>query len=114
MSLDGLVEKIVKEFREDPRNKVFVQESVLLASVEEEVGEKISTEELRSIVSKFQEGELEEGEEEEKYDAAIYACSVVAGMCFGDDPEDEDEEVDYEISWLEEDGGEYTAEIRPN
>ena len=47
-------------------------------------------------------------------DAAIYACSVVAGMCFGDDPEDEDEEVDYEISWLEEDGGEYTAEIRPN
>ena len=114
MSLDVLVEKIVKGFREDPRNKVFVSESVLLASVEEEAGEKISTEQIRSIISKYQEGKLEEGEEEEKYDAAVYACSVVARMCFGDDPEDEDEEVDYEISWLEEDGGEYTAEIRPN
>lgn len=42
-----------------------------------------------------------------------FGCSVLARKCFGVDPDDEDEEVDYELSWLEADDGAVVAEIRP-
>jgi hypothetical protein len=50
----------------------------------------------------------------EIYDAAIYSCSQLAKACFGEDPEDDDEEVDHEVSWVENDDGSYTAEVRPS
>jgi len=47
-------------------------------------------------------------------DGAVYACSVLARKCFGENPEDKDVDVDYQISWLENNDGSYVAEIRPN
>ena len=111
--LDELIEKISNEFHKDPRNKVFAPQELLIASVKEEMGEDISTDRLSSIVSLYKEGEID-GDEEEIYDAAVYSCGVLARKCFADDPEDEDAEVDYEISWIENEDGSITAEIRPS
>ena len=109
---DELIEKISDEFHKDPRNKVFAPQELLIASVKEEMGEDISAERLSSIVSSYEEGEID-GDEEEFYDAAVYCCGVLARKCFADDPEDEDAEVQYEISWFENEDGSIAAEIRP-
>ena len=110
---DELIEKISNEFHKDPRNKVFASHELLIASVKEETGEDISTDRLSSIVSLYSDGEID-GDEEEIYDAAVYSCGVLARKCFADDPEDEDAEVDYEISWIENEDGTIAAEIRPS
>jgi len=110
---DELIEKISDEFHKDPRNKVFAPQELLIASVKEEMGEDISADMLSSIVSLHEEGEID-GDEEEIYDAAVYCCGVLARKCFADDPEDEDAEVDYEISWIENEDGSIAAEIRPS
>jgi len=113
MSVDELVEDIVKEFRADPRNKVFAQESLLIASTEEETGEHLSAEQLRSLIKDHQSGSLDD-DDLEKFDGAVYVCSVLARLCFGENPDDEDEDVDYDISWIDNDDGSFSAEIRPS
>ena len=112
-NFDELIETISGEFHKEPRNKVFAPQELLIASVKEEMGEDISAEKLSLIVSSYQEGELD-GDDEEIYDAAVYCCSVLARKCFADDPDDEDAEVDYEISWIENEDGSTSAEIRPS
>lgn len=110
MSLEELVVELARSFKEDPRNKVLVQEQLLLASVAEETGNDISAEKLRTIISAFQAGELDE-ESEALYDGAVYACGMAARHCFNDDPEDD---IDYIIDWLEQEDGSYVAEVRQN
>ena len=48
------------------------------------------------------------------YDAAVFCCSVLSRKCFAEDPEDEEAEVDYQISWIKNDDGSIVAEIRPS
>lgn len=112
MELDEQIEKIAATFHEDPKNKVFANEKLLLASVLEENGNEISAEKLVTIVKSYEDGDLSDTDEE-LYDAAVYCCSVLARKCFADDPEDEDEEVDFNLTWLHEDDGSVSAEIRP-
>ena len=64
---DELIEKISNEFHKDPRNKVFAPQELLIASVKEEMGEDISADRLSSIVSSYEEGEID-GDEEEIYE----------------------------------------------
>lgn len=111
-NLDELIQKISDEFHRDPRNKVFASQDILIASVKEEKGEDISVDRLSSIVSSYLEGQVE-GDEQEIYDAAVYSCGVLARKCFADDPEDEDAEVDYEISRIWNEDVLIAAEIRP-
>ena len=112
MELDEQIEQIAATFHEDPKNKVFANEKLLLASVLEENGNEISSENLVTIVKSYEDGNLSETDEE-LYDAAVYCCSVLARKCFAEDPEDEDEEVDFNLTWLHEDDGSVSAEIRP-
>ena len=109
MSLKILVDALAAEYKKDPRNKIFVTEEILLSSVAEEIGEAITLEQLREVISAFLSGDMDENLES-IYDAAVYSCSLSAQHCFNDDPEDE---IDYEIDWLENDDGAYVAEIRP-
>jgi len=113
MELDDLIEVVSSEFRKDPKNKVFASQDILIASVLEESGEVISPEKLTSIVRAYEAGSLEENDQE-IYDAAVYCCSVLARKCFSDDPEDEDAEVDFSLSWIEGEDGSLIAEIRPD
>ena len=39
MTADAMIQSLAEEFRKDPRNKVFVGEDILLASVLEETGQ---------------------------------------------------------------------------
>lgn len=112
MELERLLSDIVDEFRTDPRNKVFAPESLLLMSVEEEAGVKLSSEQLRILIESYQSGSIQD-DDLANYDGAVYVCGVLARLCFGDNPDDEDEEIDYEISWIENGDGSYSAEIRP-
>lgn len=109
MSLEEFIVELAKPFKEDPRNKVLVREQLLLASVAEESGNDISADKLRTIISAFLTGELDE-ESEALYDSAVYACGMAARHCFNDDPEDD---ADYIIDWLEQEDGSYVAEVRP-
>ena len=110
---EGLIEKVVKEFRSDPRNKVFAPQELLIASALEELGKEISFDELKSLVDDYESGSLDE-DQEEIYDGIVYCCAELARKCFGEEPDDEDEEVDYEISWIENGDGSIAAEIRPD
>ena len=105
-----LIDEIIQNYKADPRNKVHIDEKTLLASSIEETGNDITTEELRNAISKYISGDMED-EDQTIYDGALYACSVAANNCFSDDP---DGEVDYEIEWIENNDGSFTAQVRPN
>lgn len=109
-NLDVLVSGIVSSFKEDPRNKVFVDFPVLLLSSVIETGNKsINSEKLVDVIKGYMEGDLDD-ESTEIYDGAVAVCGEVARQCFADN---EGDDVDYELSWLEGDDG-FFAEIRPN
>ena len=112
MSLDDSLKKIVEEYREDPRNKVFAPMDLLVESVAEETGDSVNHSQLNSIIEDYIAGTIS-GSEQDIYDGALFACGELARQCFGENPDDEDEEVDYQISWLQDDEGYYFAEIRP-
>ena len=110
-----LIDKIIDDYRSDPRNKVFINENALLAASVEETGNPISSDQLRTAIRNFLSGEMD-GDDYSIYDGAIYACAVAANHCFGSPDEhddDDDYSVDYDIDWIENDGGSFTAEIRP-
>jgi hypothetical protein len=110
MSLNALVEKLTAEYKANPRNKIFVNEEMLIASATEETGSEVTAEELRDVVAAFLSGDMD-GSQESIYDGAVYACGLSARHCFNDDPEDD---IDYEIDWHEQTDGSYVAEVRPS
>jgi hypothetical protein len=55
-----LIDKIIDEYKADPRNKIFINEDTLLASAKEETGNDISTDQLRNAIKKFLSGEMED------------------------------------------------------
>lgn len=111
MDLEDLIGVIAKSYHKEPRNKVFANEELLIASVLEEIDVEITGPQLRGVIDKFIAGEMNEPEQM-VYDAAVYACSVLARLCFSEDP-DEDAEVDFQITWIENDDASYSAEVRP-
>ena len=111
--LEMLAQKIIDNYKADPRNKVFVEESVLISAVAEETGQEVTAYRLREVVAAWQNGELADFERE-IYDGATYACAYIARKCFSENPEDEDLDVNYEISWVESVSGALVAELRPN
>jgi hypothetical protein len=111
-----LIDKIIDDYKADPRNKVFIDENTLLAAAKEETGNDITNVQLRSTIRNFLSGEMD-GDDYSIYDGAIYACAVASNNCFGDPSaheDDDDYSVDYEIDWIENDDGSFTAEIRPS
>jgi hypothetical protein len=109
-----LIDKIIAEYKANPRNKVYIEENTLLAAATEETGNNITADQLRSTIKNFLSGEMED-DDYSIYDGAIYACGIASNHCFGDPSEHEDDDysVDYEIDWIENDDGSFTAEIRP-
>ena len=110
-----LIAKIIDDYKADPRNKVFIDENTLLAAAKEETGNDVTNVQLRSTIRNFLSGEMD-GDDYSIYDGAIYACAVASNNCFGDPSaheDDDDYSVDYEIDWIENDDGSFTAEIRP-
>jgi hypothetical protein len=107
------LDEIAEEFKSDPRNKVFASQDLLLKSVFEETGRNITAEDLSRVIQDIENGDMNTGAEE-VYDALTYCCGVLAKKCFSNNPEDEDEEVDFEVTFLEGNSGIISAEIRPN
>lgn len=112
IGFDEQIDNVVKSYHEDKRNKVYATEALLVASVLEEIDVEISSSQLKGVIEKFINGTMNDTEQM-VYDAATYCCSLLARMCFGKDPEDQDEEVDYEISWNIDYEENLSAEIRP-
>jgi len=113
--LSNLIDEIIAAYRINPRNKIFIDEKILLASAIEESGSQISINQLRMAIAKFISGEMSV-DESSIYDGAIYACSTVAKNCFRDFEKDERDDpscVDYEINWIENKDRSFLAEIRP-
>jgi len=108
------IEKIIKDYKTDPRNKIFIDEETLLAAAIEETGDKVTAPELRSVIGRFIDGEMED-DDYSVYDGATYACATVANICFADPSrQGEDDSVDYQLEWIENTDGSYCAEIRPD
>lgn len=112
-SLDEMVTQLVSEFRNDPRNKVFVSQTLMIESIRSESGKDISAEEFASLVESYKDGSLDD-DTQVLWDAAMFVCGQVAKQCFSEDPDDEDAEVDYEISFVDNSDGSVSAELRPN
>lgn len=109
------IDKIIDDYKADPRNKIHIDENTLLASSIEETGNPISRDQLRATIANFLSNEMD-GDDYSIYDGAIYACSVAANHCFGDPvvyEEDDYYTVDYEINWIENNDGSFCAEVRP-
>lgn len=104
-----LIDAVIDAYRTDPRNKLHIDEETLLAAAGEETGNDVEVDQLRKAIKNFMAGEMDD-DDMMVYDGAVYACSVAANNCFGDDP---DAEVEYEVSWLQNADGSYTAEVRP-
>ncbi len=105
----ALADNVIVDFKKEPRNKVFVNFSTLLASAIEEIGREITGEDLSTAIDDYQLGDLDD-ESEAIYDGAVAICGYIARSCFGGDPDDD---IDYDIQWIQEDNGEFTAEVRP-
>lgn len=112
LSMDQMIDQLVEEFHTDPRNKVYAPEALLQASVKEETGEDVPPAKLRELIEGYSSGSLE-GEELDTIDGALVACGDLARRCFGTEPDSDEEDVDYTISWIENDDGSYSAEVRP-
>jgi hypothetical protein len=110
-ALDQKIKKVVDDFREDPRNKIFVSEDILILGIQELCRVKITTDKLREIIWQFVDGNLSD-EKLDLYDGAVYPCYTLARLCFAQDPEDEDEELDSQITWLLNEDNSCVAEIR--
>ena len=108
-SANELANKIIGEFKNEPRNKVFINFETLLASASEETGKEIESNKLIKVIDNYLSGDLDE-KGESIYDGAVAIIGYVARNCFGDDP---DQDLDYEIEWIQEDDSTYTAEVRP-
>lgn len=110
-----LIDQIINEYKINPRNKVFIDEKTLLASAAEETGNSVTSVQLRTVVENFLSDSMD-GDDYSIYDGAIYACSVAANHCFGDPAEYEEDDyysVDYQLSWIHNSDGSFTAEISP-
>jgi hypothetical protein len=110
-----LIDKIIDDYKADPRNKIFIDELTLLAAATEETGNVVTDGQLRSVIRNYLSGEMD-GDDYSIYDGAIYACAVASNNCFGDpaaNEDDDDYSVDYEIDWIENSDGSFSAEIRP-
>ena len=110
-----LIDKIIADYKADPRNKIFIDEATLLASATEETGNEITEVQLRSVIRNFLSGEMD-GDDYSIYDGAVYACAVASNNCFGDpaaNEDDDDYSVDYELDWIENSDGSFCAEVRP-
>lgn len=109
------IDRIIDDFKFNPRNKVHIDEATLIACATEETGNEVTAEQFRSAVGNFLSGDMD-GDDYQVYDGAVYACSVAAKHCFGDPENHEDDDdysIDYELDWLESSDGSYAAEVRP-
>lgn len=110
-----LIDQIINQYKINPINKVFIDEKTLLASAAEETGNTVTPNQLRSVVENFLSNNMD-GDDYSIYDGAVYACSVAANHCFGDLVEYEEDDyysVDYQLSWIHNSDGSFTAEISP-
>jgi hypothetical protein len=111
-----LIDKIIDDYKADPKNKIIIDEDTLLASSVEETGNLISRDQLRAVIQNFLSNEMD-GDDYSIYDGAIYACSVAANHCFGDPIEYEADDyysVDYQLEWVQSKDGSFAAVIRPS
>ncbi len=109
-----LIDKIIGEYKIDPKNKILIDEDTLWASSVEETGNLVSRDQLRASIKNFLSNEMD-GDDYSIYDGAIYACSVAANHCFGDPVEykaDDHYSVDYQLDWIQNSDGSFVAEIR--
>jgi len=111
-----LIDKIIDEYKIDPKNKIIIDEDTLWASSLEETGNPVTLDQLRTAIKNFLSNEMD-GDDYSIYDGAIYACSVAANHCFGDPIEYEADDyysVDYQLDWIQKSDGSFAAEIRPS
>jgi hypothetical protein len=110
-----LIDKIIDDYKSDPKNKILIDEDTLLASSVEETGNLISRHQLRTTIENFLSNEMD-GDDYSIYDGAVYACQCAANHCFGDPVEYEADDyysVDYHLDWIQGSDGSFAAQIRP-
>ena len=101
MSQDDIVDKLVTEYKNDPRNKIIIEAAYLVAFAKEETGNEVTLITLCNAISSYEDGSAS-SEDEALVDAATALCHQVADRCWGeciDEDDDEWEEVDISTEW---------------
>lgn len=105
--LQSDIAAVAKEFLENPRNKLLLSEEIFLKSACYEMQKKVKIDQLRRAIKNYLKGKLSSADQD-LYDAAVAVCGEIVRKTFSPDQD----EVEYEISWLEEGKG-FVAEVRP-
>ena len=104
MDQDDIVDKLVTENRQDPRNKIIIDGHDLSAFASEELDTSVTVSTLLQAVSAHKNGTSDE-KVQALVDAATALCHQAAdrvwGECF-DREEDEWEEIDISTDWITE------------
>jgi len=113
MVQESIVDKIVKENRKDPRNKITISCSDMIDFSSEERDVRIDNAALLNAVEAYSAGTAD-GPAQEIADAATALCHQVADRVWGkclDQKEDKWEEIGISVDWIKDTGGSAGVEI---
>lgn len=118
MDQDDIVDKLVTENRQDPRNKIIIDGHDLSAFASEELDTSVTVSTLSQAVSAHKNGTSDE-KDQALVDAATALCHQVADRVWGeclDREDDEWEEIDISTAWsasVEQETEGLTVVVRP-
>ena len=101
MSQDLIIQQLVNSFKEEPRNKIIIDASPLVAYSAEELQKEVSAAQLAEALSRYEDGDASE-DDQNLVDAATSLCHQVANRCWGECESEEDDEwseVDISTEW---------------
>lgn len=102
MDQDDIVDKLVAENREDPRNKIIIDGEDLSAFASDELDSAVTASMLSRAIAAYRDGTPSD-EHQATVDAATALCHQVADRVWGeciDTEEDEWQEIDISTDWI--------------
>ncbi|MCP9883396.1 hypothetical protein KBY65_13120 [Cyanobium sp. Alchichica 3B3-8F6] len=101
MSQDLIIQQLVNSVKKEPRNKIIINASPLVAYSAEELEKEVSAAQLAEALSHYEDGDASE-DDQSLVDAATSLCHQVANRCWGECESEEDDEwseVDISTEW---------------
>ena len=101
MAQDQIIQNLVNDYKEEPRNKIIIDCKPLVEYAAEELQTSLTAAQLADALARYENGEASEADES-LVDAATSLCHQVANRCWGECESEEDDEwseVDISTEW---------------
>lgn len=107
--MNELLFPLVEEYKANPRNKIHINEKLLLISAMEESCRNVTPAQLKKAISAWLSGDATD-KQREVYDGACYVCGYAAQQCLGIDPHEEF--PNYMLEWSDDDDNDLSVTVR--